>query len=94
MRRLQAALFVTLFASGCATYAVYSKAYGDGPSTETMQILLAAESAAGVLTAVGVAVVERRKDPWYTNAAIGFVVPFILDVAIALGVETSDFVGE
>lgn len=73
---------------------MYAKTYGDGPNGETMGILLAAEAAAGVATGVGVAIRYRHDGTWYENAAIGFLVPFVVDVAIALGVGTSDFVGE
>jgi len=80
--------------SGCATYTVYAKSYGEEPKHETMGILLAAEASAGVATAIGYAIHNRHEGSWYENAAIGFLVPFVLDAAIALGVGTSDFVGE
>lgn len=83
-----------MLANGCATYTLYARSYGDGPKGETMGILLAAESAAGVVSGIGLAIRNRREAAWYENAAIGFLVPFVVDVAIALGIGTSDFVGE
>lgn len=80
--------------SSCATYTMYSKSYGDGPRGETMGLLLGVEASAGVVTGIGYAVHNRREGVWYENAALGFLVPFVIDVAIALGVGTSDFVGE
>ena len=80
---------------GCATYAVYANSYSSGgPTRETMGILLGVESVVGVATGIGMAIRNRRERAWGENAAIGFLVPFIVDAAIALGIGTSDFVGE
>jgi len=87
-------LVTVALSSSCATYTAYSRSYGDGPNGETMGILVGAEAAAGVATAIGISIHSRRVRVWYENAAIGFLAPFILDVAFALGVSTTDFVGE
>ena len=94
MRHAAALVATALLASGCATYTLYARSYGDGPKGETMGVLVAAEAAAGVVTGIGLAIRNRHERTWYENAAIGFLVPFVVDVAFALGVGTSDFVGE
>lgn len=85
---------IALAGSGCVTYASYSRSYGDGPKGETMGILLGAEAAVGVGVGIGTAISWRHQGEWYRNALIGFVLPFVVDLAIALGVGTSDFVGD
>lgn len=94
MNRIAGALVIVLATSSCATYTVYSKAYGDGPNRETFGILLGAEAAVGAVVATGTAISWRGKGDWYENAFIGFIVPFVVDLAIAFGVGTSDLVGE
>ncbi|MBL9014561.1 MAG: hypothetical protein JNL83_10315 [Myxococcales bacterium] len=92
--RVVGALLTAVLSSGCATYTVYARTYGDGARGETMAILTGVEAAAGVAIGIGYAIHNRREGSWYENAAVGFLVPFVVDVAIALGVGTSDFVGE
>jgi hypothetical protein len=89
-----AALILGLSGSGCVTYTVYARSYSDGPKGETMGTLLGVEAAVGAAVAAGTVIRFRHDGPWYQNAIIGFVLPFVVDLAIAFGIGTSDFVGE